>query len=433
MSPRIVQLPQALDLEWVSGDPFTLTVVCSGATVANASVSMLTAGGDVITSNPGVPTVTTVGSSITIAWTAVDSAALNSSSRTKNFRWSLEAEVDGAGPFQLLARRVTIHPVGSGFSVASDSVSLVIAVGMSTADLAITVGGAGASTLDDLTDVSIASAASGDILRYDGTAWVDTPGASHFDPAGTAVAAVAAHESDSTNVHGIPDTSTLVTTTTAPELIRDTMAAALTAGPGVTITPNDGADTITIAAGAGLKTARHPTGGYVIPGFAFVSHNSTLALAANSAVIRPVPVASSVTLTAVGVEVTATGTATAMRVGVYSLSDASDYFSTPTLVSDLGVIDVSTTGAKALTSLSVSLPAARYLVLLLANGSVTLRAPIGNPVDLFTSGVGATGYFSAWTGGTITYGALPSTFTPSPGPAANNNMNYPVFFQWTVT
>jgi hypothetical protein len=37
----------------------------------------------------------------------------------------------------------------------------------------------------------------------------------------------------------------------APELIRDTMAAALVAGSNVTITPNDGADTITIAASGG--------------------------------------------------------------------------------------------------------------------------------------------------------------------------------------
>lgn len=48
------------------------------------------------------------------------------------------------------------------------------------------VTGAGATDLDDLTDVTITAAASGDILRHNGTAWVDTPGAAHFAAANTA-------------------------------------------------------------------------------------------------------------------------------------------------------------------------------------------------------------------------------------------------------
>lgn len=38
----------------------------------------------------------------------------------------------------------------------------------------------GATTLDGLTDVVITAAASGDILRHNGTNWVDTPGTTHF-------------------------------------------------------------------------------------------------------------------------------------------------------------------------------------------------------------------------------------------------------------
>lgn len=114
----------------------------------------------------------------------------------------------------------------------------------------------GSIDLDDLSDVTITAAASGDILRHNGTAWVDTPGTTHFEAAG----AVASHEADTTNVHGIADTSALVTssgltstlssylaTADAPELIRDTIGTALTPGAGITITPNDGADTITVA------------------------------------------------------------------------------------------------------------------------------------------------------------------------------------------
>ena len=66
-------------------------------------------------------------------------------------------------------------------------------------------GGGGATNLDDLTDVAITAAAAGDIIRHNGTAWVDAVGTTYFEVAG----AVATHEADTTSVHGIADTSTL--------------------------------------------------------------------------------------------------------------------------------------------------------------------------------------------------------------------------------
>jgi hypothetical protein len=49
---------------------------------------------------------------------------------------------------------------------------------------------------------------------------------------------------------------------TAPELIRDTMGTALVAGTNVTITPNDGSDTITISASTPTVThVRQAAGG----------------------------------------------------------------------------------------------------------------------------------------------------------------------------
>lgn len=50
-----------------------------------------------------------------------------------------------------------------------------------TAAYASVQNSAGADTLDELTDVTITSAASGDILRHNGTAWVDAAGIAASD------------------------------------------------------------------------------------------------------------------------------------------------------------------------------------------------------------------------------------------------------------
>lgn len=54
------------------------------------------------------------------------------------------------------------------------------------------VGSGGATILDQLTDVVITSAADGDILRFNGTNWVDAVGTTHFQAADTDLAAIAA-------------------------------------------------------------------------------------------------------------------------------------------------------------------------------------------------------------------------------------------------
>jgi len=66
--------------------------------------------------------------------------------------------------------------------VVDDSAGTPASRNMTPADLLTEMGGGGggASTLDGLTDVVITAAASGDILRHNGTNWVDTPGTDHY-------------------------------------------------------------------------------------------------------------------------------------------------------------------------------------------------------------------------------------------------------------
>lgn len=72
----------------------------------------------------------------------------------------------------------------------TDKTSLVAAIN----EVAAGMGTGGATTLDGLTDVVITSAATGDILRFNGTSWVDAVGTDYFDAAGSAASAQAASQ-----------------------------------------------------------------------------------------------------------------------------------------------------------------------------------------------------------------------------------------------
>jgi hypothetical protein len=85
-------------------------------------------------------------------------------------------------------------------------------------------GGGGADALDDLSDVTITAAASGDILRHNGSAWVDAVGTTHFDAAGSAAAAQAASQPLSAVL-----TATTASFTTADETKLDGIEALATA------------------------------------------------------------------------------------------------------------------------------------------------------------------------------------------------------------
>lgn len=58
---------------------------------------------------------------------------------------------------------------------------------------------------------------------------------------------LAAHEADTTNIHGIADTNTLVTTSTLTELVQDIVGAFSVAGTNISVTYDDTANTLTFA------------------------------------------------------------------------------------------------------------------------------------------------------------------------------------------
>lgn len=135
MSASVKQLPAALALECIAGNPFAITITATGATVATPVVAVSTSTGTTYTSNP--PDVTLNGSDISVAWTAADTAAMNTTTRGITYKWSVQSLVDGDGPFELVAKTLTVHPVGT--SGVSSTTAATLAVTVGTGSIALTV------------------------------------------------------------------------------------------------------------------------------------------------------------------------------------------------------------------------------------------------------------------------------------------------------
>jgi hypothetical protein len=122
--------------------------------------------------------------------------------------------------------------------------------------------GGGASTLDGLTDVVITAAASGDILRHNGTNWVDAVGTTHFEVAGAAAAAQAASQPLAQSVNAQTGTTYTLVAGDAGKLVS------LSNGSAITLTlPQDSDATIAVGTyvdlyqlGAGQVTVAAGTG-----------------------------------------------------------------------------------------------------------------------------------------------------------------------------
>jgi hypothetical protein len=390
-------------------------------------------------------------------------------------------------------------------------------------------GGGGATTLNGLDDVVITAAASGDILRHNGTNWVDVDGTTIFDAAGTAASAVAALssvyqplDSDLTAIAALSTTSygraflaladaaagrtalglgtaatsasgdfqpidsdltaiaALSTTsygraflaladaaagrtalglgdaatknvgttagsvmagdTTIPaaytdEQVRDVIGTALVAGSNVTITPNDGADTITIAAASsggpfGGASTYSSVQSYMLPGVYFTALANAVALTANRIWYVPFLIRSgTLTVDRMHCEVTTNVAATNLRMGVYSAD-------TTWQATGAALIDVTassaTTGSKNVTVSSVALAPGRYLACIVSDGAISVRSAASIQTwgsDHGGSQVTTPGSAQVLTAraASLTYGALPNsgpawtmvTATATPAAAAN--------------
>ena len=168
----------------------------------------------------------------------------------------------------------------------------------------------------------------------------------------------------------------------APELIRDTMATALVAGANVTITPNDGADTITIAAtgggggGGGVVPPEPfiipPGVGQYLPVLAYGGHYIFPCTGGRS---YPCPqyAHEAMNVDAVGVMVsTGVGGAT-IELALYTWGGGI----TSTLVSTLGSVDASSAGLKVLTFTPLSLAAGLHLIVARPSTNVSVRGVSG--------------------------------------------------------
>jgi hypothetical protein len=105
-----------------------------------------------------------------------------------------------------------------------------------------------------------------------------------------------------------------------PELIRDTMGAALVQGANITITVNDAGDTITIAASGGGETSQLPprSGGYIGQ---FCDSGSGAILSVDLIFFTPLIVTASTTIDRITAAMQSGGVSMNAKLGIYS-SDA---------------------------------------------------------------------------------------------------------------
>lgn len=167
------QLPTRHDLEAVAGNPFTFTVTTTGATITSPAVTIKNGSKTTVTADPSIPTVSQASTVTTVAFAAGDTTALGASSK-KTYTYSLQALVNGAGPYELVAGVLTVSPVGTAGTSSTSTAALTVTVGAAALSLTVAVGGAGLTLLstsngtDDTSMINTALALGGRVIGVPG-------------------------------------------------------------------------------------------------------------------------------------------------------------------------------------------------------------------------------------------------------------------------
>lgn len=193
------------------------------------------------------------------------------------------------------------------------------------------------------------------------------------------------------------------------EFARDALGAALVAGSGITITPSDGSDTITMAASGGGNQYTDAAGEYHL-NVTNAANLSTAATVANTLTLYPlIPLANAMTISALALYVTTGVAATGARLGIYA--DNGGKPDGGALLCDTGALDTATSSTAREGAVSLTLAkATRYWLAVLSDGAPTLRGiALGSTMPLpVSTDLSSTSVRNRRTA-SVTYGALPST------------------------
>jgi hypothetical protein len=184
----------------------------------------------------------------------------------------------------------------------------------------------------------------------------------------------------------------------------------------------------------GVQTTLHShaggSGDYALLGYrragryhsCFPDSNGTLALTINRLYAVPFFAVKSLNISRIAIHVTTLGSSSSARLGIYQ-DNGSIYPNN--LISDCGVVSMTSTGIKEITGLNIAFSAnTLYWLVLVCNVAATisalaivyLNALLGYPTTALNT-VGFSSYYVAFT-----YAALPATY---PGSATLNNAAFP--------